>query len=364
MSSFTKSAVLAAIAGAATVAAHGHVITVVADGQSYEGFDPTSAPYGPQPDSITWSNGATDNGYVLSSAMQDPDIICHLDATNAALTAPVAAGSDVAITWNQWPESHHGPIIDYIADCGGDCATVDKTTLKWVKIAEMGQLELGAGSGTVGKWAADLLIENGLSWTVTIPSSIKAGNYVLRHEVIALHEGGTEGKTQMYPQCINLEITGSGTDTPEGVVGTELYTSTDAGINYNIYNDESNPTYVIPGPALYTAGSSGSEPAPSSTAVAEPTGTASATATVEPTTTAAPTTTSVPTTTAAPTVTESAVASAEPTVSEPAAPTSSAAPSSSAVPTPQPSHGAGHNCPGTKKRRSNRRHARHIKNLY
>lgn len=188
MPSYRKTAILAAIAGAASVSAHGHVTKVVADGVSYDGFDPTSAPFGPQPDSITWSNGATDNGFVLSSAVADPDIICHLDATNAPLTAPVTAGSDVSITWNQWPDSHKGPVIDYMADCGGDCATVDKASLKWFKIKELGQLEAGAGSGQVGKWADDLLLENDLTWTTTIPASLKPGNYVLRHELIALRK--------------------------------------------------------------------------------------------------------------------------------------------------------------------------------
>ncbi|OTA58325.1 lytic polysaccharide monooxygenase [Hypoxylon sp. EC38] len=334
MPSRLTSALLATLAGAVSVSAHGHVVLVSIGDKSYQGFDPTSAPYGPQPDSITWSNGATDNGFVLSSALQDPDIICHLDATNAALSAPVNAGEDVSITWNQWPDSHKGPVIDYLADCGGNCSSVDKTTLKWFKIAERGQLELGAGSGATGKFADDLIIENGLTWKVNIPSSIKPGNYVLRHEIIALHEGGTEGKAQMYPQCINLEISGSGTQLPDGVVGTELYTSTDPGILHNIYNDEnlsSVSDYKIPGPALpafdgssATSGSSAS--ASTSTAASQPTSTASSSANATPSTTngAAATTTS-----------------------------QAAATSSAALPTPTKK-----TCGGAK-----RRHARQLKNL-
>ncbi|KAL7627350.1 hypothetical protein AAE478_001542 [Parahypoxylon ruwenzoriense] len=338
MPSRLTSAVLATLASAITVSAHGHVVTVSIDGTSYQGFDPTSAPYGPQPDSITWSNGATDNGFVLSSALQDPDIICHLDATNAALSAPVAAGGDVSITWNQWPDSHKGPVIDYLADCGGDCSTVDKTTLKWFKISEMGQLELGSGSGTTGKWADDLIIENGLTWKVKIPASIKAGNYVLRHELIALHEGLTEGKAQMYPQCINLQITGSGTQSPEGVVGTQLYTATEAGILHNVYNDEklsSASDYKIPGPAMpaFDGSSSNNNGGPSSSEDSTPTSTASP----EPTSTAPALTTTASTT--APTTS----ATAQPVVSSPAAPTPTRSCSS-------------------KKRRA-RRHARQVKNL-
>ncbi|KAI1457478.1 glycoside hydrolase [Annulohypoxylon moriforme] len=253
MTSKLTSTLLAALSSIVSVSAHGHISTVTIDGKSYTGFEPTWAPWGPQPDSVTWSNGASDNGYVPSSSLQSPDIICHLNATNAALTAPVSAGSNVVVQWNQWPESHKGPIIDYLADCGGNCSSVDKTKLKWFKIDEKGQLELGAGNGKTGKWASDMMMENNLTWTVTIPSSLKSGNYVLRHELIALHGGGSEGQTQMYPQCINLEISGTGTKSPSGIVGTKLYTSTDPGILYNIYNDEklsSVSNYKIPGPAI------------------------------------------------------------------------------------------------------------------
>ncbi|RYP89863.1 hypothetical protein DL770_004015 [Monosporascus sp. CRB-9-2] len=346
MSSYRKSTILAALAGAASVSAHGHVTKVTAGGITYDGFDPTSAPYGPQPDSVTWGNGATDNGFVLSADVSSPDIICHLDATNAALTAPVAAGSDISLTWNQWPDSHKGPVIDYLADCGGDCSTVDKTTLKWFKIKELGQLELGAGAGQVGKWADDLLIENGLTWTTTIPASIKPGNYVLRHELIALHEGGSEGKTQMYPQCVNLKITGSGTESPEGVVGTELYTPTDAGLLHNIYNDETNPTYQIPGPPMPTFGEE-TETAPVVSEV--PVATSSA-ADV----TSAPTSTASPSTTLATSVTTAEPVPTGPVVSEP---TESAAPTSTKSSTPAPTKG----CAGGKKRRSVRK-ARQAKN--
>ncbi|KAI1081566.1 lytic polysaccharide monooxygenase [Whalleya microplaca] len=343
MPSKVTSTVLAAIAGAASVAAHGHVSKVKIGDTSYDGFDPTSAPYGPQPDSITWSNGAKDNGFVLSSAVSDPDIICHLDATNAALSAPVAAGGQVAITWNQWPDSHWGPVIDYLANCNGDCSTVDKSTLEFFKIDQKGEITLGAGSGTPGKWASNQLIEDGLTWTVTVPSSIKAGNYVLRHEIIALHEGGTVGKTQMYPQCINLNVTGSGTESPSGVAGTSLYTETDPGINYNVYNDEklsSVDEYPIPGPALFDGSSSGSNSGASATASVATSSAAAASTTTSPATVA--TTSSV-----AAAANTSATATAEPVVN---ASTTSSSVASSASP----------KLTKCNKKRRARRHARQL----
>lgn len=244
---------LTVFVGAASVSAHGYVTEIVIDGSSHVGYNPTIAPWEPVQDSIAWQNWATDTGFVSGFQLQEPDIVCHRNSTNAPISASAAAGSDISLTWSGWPDSHHGPIVDYIANCGGDCASVDKMTLEWVKIAELGQLGVGTGNGTTGYWAADTLLETDLTWVVTIPESLAPGNYVLRHEIIGLHEGYAEGGTQFYPQCINLEITGEGTDTPEGVVATELYKSDDPGVLYNIYNDETNPTYTIPGPPVWAA---------------------------------------------------------------------------------------------------------------
>jgi cellulase len=244
---------LTLLAGAATVAAHGYIAEIIIDGQSYTGYDPTSAPWVPDQDSIGWKNWATDTGYVPVSQLQDPNIICHLDSGNAPRTATVAAGSEITLNWTDWPRSHHGPVIDYLANCNGDCTTVDKTQLRFFKIAELGQLELGAGAGETGYWASDEFIDAGSVWKVSIPSNIAPGNYVLRHEQIALHEGTQAGGAQFYPQCINLEITGGGSENPEGVPGTELYKATDPGVQYNIYNDETGPSYPIPGPPLFSS---------------------------------------------------------------------------------------------------------------
>lgn len=166
--------------------------------------------------------------------------------------------------WNTWPESHHGPVIDYMANCNGDCATVDKTTLEFFKIAEKG---LVTDTTSPGTWATDELIANNNSWSITVPSTIAAGNYVLRHEIIALHSAGSTDGAQNYPQCINLQVTGSGTDAPAGTLGEALYTETDPGILVNIYT--TGLAYTIPGPALYSGGS-GSSVTQSAVAVSTP----------------------------------------------------------------------------------------------
>lgn len=114
------------------------------------------------------------------------------------------------------------------------------------------------------------MIANNNTWSVKIPSSIKAGNYVLRHETIALHRAQGVGGAQLYPQCVNLMITGAGSDTPDGVLGTELYKSTDPGIEFNIYRTfTSTAQYTVPGPPLYSGAATGNA-APMATASNSP----------------------------------------------------------------------------------------------
>ncbi|KAL5342373.1 hypothetical protein BJX70DRAFT_386180 [Aspergillus crustosus] len=280
-----------ALASAAIVAGHGYVSGIVADGQYYGGYLVDNYPYNPSPpDTIGWSTTATDLGFVDGTGYTTGDIICHKSAEPGAISASVAAGAEIEFQWTSWPQSHHGAVIEYLANCNGDCSTVDKTTLEWFKISESGLID---GSVAPGSWASDELIANNNSWTTTIPSSLAAGNYVLRHEIIALHSAGIENGAQNYPQCINLEITGGGSDSPAGVVGTELYTPSEEGIVFNIY--QVIDSYPIPGPALWTGGSGSGDDSSSSptTSSSVPAPTSSAIPTSAPTTTTPPAETQV-----------------------------------------------------------------------
>ncbi|OLN86395.1 Endoglucanase-4-like protein 1 [Colletotrichum chlorophyti] len=300
MPSFKTSAVISALAGAISVSAHGHVNFFKDGAKEFTGYDVTSLPYQANPPKVYgWSATNTDNGFVAPDAFTDGDIICHRGAKNAALTATVAAGDKLQIFWDTWPESHKGPVIDYLAPCGEDCSTVDKASLEFFKIQEAG---LKAGS-----WASDELIAANNSWTVTVPESLKPGKYVWRHEIIALHSAGQENGAQNYPQCLNIEVTGSGSEAPAGTLGTKLYTPTDAGILVSIYNNLEK--YEIPGPALPAAfggsgSGSGSGSAPAPTATAAPVSSTAPEATSAP----APTATAAPVSSSAPEATPSSVA--------------------------------------------------------
>ncbi|KAH8889609.1 hypothetical protein GQ53DRAFT_689359, partial [Thozetella sp. PMI_491] len=196
------------------------------------------------PTVIGWTANDPDNGFVAPAAFSGPDIICHNAAKPGGGHLTIKAGDSISLQWNTWPDSHHGPVIDYLANCNGACETVDKTTLKFFKIDAPAYIS-GANPGF---WATDVLIQNNFTWMVQIPANIAPGNYVLRHEIIALHAAGSANGAQAYPQCLNLQITGSGTYAPAGVAGTALYNPTDPGILFNLYT--SPIAYTVPGPTL------------------------------------------------------------------------------------------------------------------
>lgn len=282
MSFNVKTAAALVGAMASTALGHGHVTGIVADGVYYGGF---SLDYyyekentGTFTESVGWWAEDLDNGFISPDAYNTSDIICHKDGQPANKTATVSAGGTVEFQWTNW--GHIGVVLTYVAECANECtdASLDKTTLEWVKIDE-GGMDL-----TSQTWATQDLEANNMSWTLTVPSDLASGNYVFRHEIIALHGAESLNGAQNYPQCVNIQVTGGGSASPSGTVGTELYTETDPGIYVNPYTTLTN--YTIPGPALMSGGTdqtitatSGGSAATSTSAASSSTSAAAAAAT-------------------------------------------------------------------------------------
>ncbi|KAI0693480.1 glycoside hydrolase family 61 protein [Cytidiella melzeri] len=190
------------------------------------------------------------------------DLICNgginpyqQPVSTAIITAP--AGSTLTAEWHHTlnqaagdPQdpidpSHKGPIITYLAKIP-DATQTTVTGLQWFKIAESG---FDASTNT---WAVDTLIANKGKVSFTVPTCIASGQYLLRHEIIALHAASSYPGAQFYMECAQLSITGgTGAKTPATVSFPGAYHGTDPGITINIYY----PTvtnYTIPGPAVFT----------------------------------------------------------------------------------------------------------------
>ncbi|KAF8601094.1 glycoside hydrolase [Ceratobasidium sp. AG-I] len=236
---------------ASSVLAHGYVqeITISSPSAKFTGYLPYSDPYynPPNPRIVRKIPG---NGPVTD--VTSIDIQCNgwteggaPGSAPAALVAPVAAGANVALNWTTWPDTHMGPIVTYLARAPSNItAWSPGTSAVWFKIAEQGLVN--------GKWAAtDILTANKSIYTFKIPSTLKAGQYLIRHEIIALHSAYAYPGAQFYPSCTQIQVTGSGTALPTtGLVAFPgAYTPTTPGVVYDAFRG--NTTYPIPGPAVW-----------------------------------------------------------------------------------------------------------------
>lgn len=240
-------AAVAALALAPTAAAHGYVSEISVNGKTYPGSNPNwyYLPANQIAATAGWLALNQDNGFIEPANFGTSDIACHKSAKSTSNSIPVKAGDTLKLTWNTWPDSHHGPVIDYLAKVNSHSASTSPGSLSFFKIAESGLIN---DASPPGVWASDNLLNNGFSWNTKIPSSLAPGSYVLRHEIIALHAAGSSNGAQAYPQCINLQVSGSGSTVPSGVPATSFYKINDPGILISIYSSISS--YKIPGPSL------------------------------------------------------------------------------------------------------------------
>ncbi|KAH8107920.1 glycosyl hydrolase family 61-domain-containing protein [Cristinia sonorae] len=226
-----------------SVNAHGYVQDVTVGGKQYPGWLPFEDPYKtPQPDTVV--RHVPSDGPIFS--VQDPGLACNTGGekgTKAIADAP--AGGPITFHWNQWLADHLGPVSTYMASCNGDCTSFNTANAKWFKIDAAGY-----DSGKK-QWASQQLINNGNKWTSTIPASLADGQYLVRHEVIALHSAGAP---QFYPSCTQVKVTGGGNAKAPAAELVSIPGIYD-GVQFpNIWLDSFN-SFTIPGPALFAGGS-------------------------------------------------------------------------------------------------------------
>ncbi|KAJ1894304.1 hypothetical protein LPJ66_005273 [Kickxella alabastrina] len=218
-----------------------------------------------------------------TSPVKDPsssDMTCGIPGKSKdAALCPVKAGSEMRLQFQNYEDSsrddwvidksHKGPILVYLAPL----ESAGKGDV-WFKIFEHGYSD--------GKWGTDLIRgDKEGKLTITIPADIKPGDYLLRSEVIGLHEAYIDyakdksNGAQYFINCAHITISGSGTLEPKGYPIPGIYKTSDPGILFDLYDGNKTPNYSAPGPSLYVAGSSGSVKSNNDLSSTEPSSTSS-----------------------------------------------------------------------------------------
>ncbi|QRV96698.1 glycoside hydrolase family 61 protein [Ceratobasidium sp. AG-Ba] len=271
-------------ASAALVAAHGTVTGVVIGGQYYRGADNWASPGNKESPVRQFPQ---DTGYVkYQDVTWNMDIACGKEGYKGTpVVAKAPAGSEVKVRWGgdqgkdgkQWPHCE-GTHVVYLAPCtNGDCRTFNPKDALWFKIYEAGldpnQDPLQCPDGHTawpnkGRWAQNIPFEQDSWFTYRLPKTIKAGQYLMRHELVSMHSAHLRGEpngAQYYPSCIQIDVTGGGNAQPQGIPATKIYTEEDGILD--IY--KKSMTYKVPGPPVFkddgSAAPAPAPPAPTST---------------------------------------------------------------------------------------------------
>ncbi|KAM0326587.1 hypothetical protein ACHAQA_006456 [Verticillium albo-atrum] len=187
-------------------------------------------------------------------------------------TAEVKAGSKLAVKLAVGATMQHpGPAIVYMSKAP-TTAKLYEGDGEWFKIFEESVCNT-SGDFTKDAWC---------TWDkdtieFTIPKDTPDGEYLIRPEHIGVH-GAHVGQAEFYYTCVQVKVTGGGNGTPGPTVKFPgAYKKDDASFNFSIYGGVKD--YPMPGPAVWTGGSSGSttnpapvesEPAPVATTPAAP----------------------------------------------------------------------------------------------
>ncbi|KAF6744850.1 glycoside hydrolase family 61 protein [Ephemerocybe angulata] len=243
---------LTALALAAGVAAHGYVQEITLGSTLYTGYLPYNDVYvTPTPERLIRKipgNGPIEDLTLIDLQCNGWSEGGYVGSAPAPLVGTIAAGETVTFNWTAWPDSHKGPILTYLARApdGVDIRKWEPgTDAVWFKIDH-------AGKDKDEKWAADEFLT---TYSVKIPPKLKPGQYIIRHEILALHSAYAYPGIQSYPSCAQVQVTGNGSAFPASFVSFPgEYTPETPGVIFNIYNGWQPPPYPIPGPEVWTGG--------------------------------------------------------------------------------------------------------------
>lgn len=117
-----------------------------------------------------------------------------------------------------------GPLLTYLASCGSTtCDEFDSRTAKWFKIDQVGR-------DSSGNWVQQQISQpfhyshiylalrpytvDGNVYSASLPNNLAPGEYLVRHEIIALHLANQKRHAEFYPSCQQIKVGGSGTGVP------------------------------------------------------------------------------------------------------------------------------------------------------
>ena len=171
----------------------------------------------------------------------------------------ITSGDTITFEFREWPNlenpgsidpSHKGPCAVYMKK------TDDPTTDQgygdgWFKIWEQGY------DSKRRKWCTEDLITNNGFMSVQMPSDLRGGYYMIRPELIALHQAdNTPPDPQFHIGCAQIYLKSSGGIRPATVSIPGYIAYGSSSLDINIYQRPLALPYIMAGPPVYLKASS------------------------------------------------------------------------------------------------------------
>ncbi|MCJ1457156.1 hypothetical protein MMC28_007523 [Mycoblastus sanguinarius] len=210
---------------------------------------------------VRMSNDIPNATFPISSATS-PDMACGVNGeTGVSRIAGAKAGSTLTFEWRDWPDgsqpgsidiSHKGPCAVYMKNVEDSSASNNAAGDGWFKIMEDGY------DSSAGKWCTEKLIPDDGHLAASIPSDLAAGYYLVRPELLALHQADkTPPDPQFYVGCAQIFLSSSGSATPQDTVSIPGYVNMSTpAMTFNIWQVPMKLPFPDFGPPLYTASTS------------------------------------------------------------------------------------------------------------
>ena len=169
------------------------------------------------------------------------------------------AASTITFEYRTWPDgsqpgsidiSHKGPCAVYMKKVESAMADNNAVGDGWFKIFAEDY------DNAAGKWCTEKIMDNNGFLSVKLPSDIAGGYYLLRPELLALHQADkSPPDPQFYVGCAQLFLSSTGTSVPKNTVsipGHVDMTKDNAAMTFNIWNQPMKLPYPTFGPPIYT----------------------------------------------------------------------------------------------------------------
>ena len=178
--------------------------------------------------------------------------------TGVSRIASVNTGSNLTFEWRSWPDashpgsidiSHKGPCAVYMKKVVDSSASNNAAGDGWFKVMEDGY------DSAAGKWCTEKLIANGGHLSGTVPKDLPAGYYLVRPELLALHQADkAPPDPQFYVGCAQIFLNSNASASPPNTVAIPGYVNMSTpAMTYDIWMVPLKLPFPNFGPPLYTS---------------------------------------------------------------------------------------------------------------